>query len=83
MLKFVLVQEILELIACAEMKYSDERWHLWAFISIPMYPTIHRYGDEAFDVSEESGKKTTLSLRNHCSLFQAKALLSRPKKVAA
>jgi len=35
------------------------------------------------NMSEESGKKTTLSLRNCCGLFQLKACLSRPKNMTA
>ena len=45
-----------------------------------MYPAIRRYDDQAFDdICEESGKNIYFSLRNCCGLFQAKALLSRPK----
>ena len=44
-------------IACAEMKCSNERWHLRAFISIAMYPAIRSYGEQVFDnMSEESEK---------------------------
>ena len=49
-----------------------------------MYPVIHNYDEQTFDnMSEESEKKKTLSLRNHCGLFQVKARLSRPKNMAA
>jgi len=46
-----------------------------------MYQRIPRNDDQAFDnyTSEESEKKTSLSLRNRCGLFQVKACLSRPK----
>ena len=47
-----------------------------------MYTTIHRYDEQAFDMSEES-EKYTLSLRNRCGLFQVKAWLNRPKYVGA
>ena len=50
-----------------------------------MYTVMYKCNDEqAFDnMSEESEKKQkTLSLRNHCGLFQVKALLSRPKNMA-
>ena len=44
--------------ACAEMKYSHECWHLQVFISITMYPAIRSYDEQAFDnMSEESEKK--------------------------
>ena len=69
--------------ARAEMKYSHECWHLWAFVSIAMYPAIRSSDEQAFDnMSEESGKKKEkkLSLRNRCSLFQIKAWLNKPKK---
>ena len=49
-----------------------------------MYPVIRRYDEQAFDnMSDESEKKKTLSLRNHCGLFQIKALLSRLRNMAA
>ena len=38
------------------MKYSHEHWCLRVFISIAMFPAICRYEDEAFNMSEESGK---------------------------
>ena len=49
-----------------------------------MYSVIHWYDDQAFDdMSVESGgKKTNLSLRNHCGLFQVEALLNRLNKMA-
>ena len=50
------------------------------FISIAMYLLICRYDDQAFDDMGEECEKKTLLLRNSCSLFQVKALLSRPKK---
>ena len=44
-------EEILEVMACAEMEYR-------AFLSIAMYPAIRRCDDQAFnDMSEESGEK--------------------------
>ena len=44
---------------------------------------ICSYDEQAFDnMSEESGKKT-LSLRNHCGLFQVVAWLNRPKNKVA
>ena len=51
--------------------------------SIAMYPMICKYDGQAFDdMSEKSEEKTkTLSLRNHCGLFQVKALLNRPNKM--
>ena len=45
--------EILEVMACAEMKQSHEHWHLWPFINIAMYPAICRYDDQAFDDAYE------------------------------
>ena len=49
-----------------------------------MYPAILSYDEQASDnMSEESGKKKTLSLRNRCGLFEVEALLSRPKNMAA
>ena len=67
------------------MKYSHKRWCLRAFLSIALYPAIRSYDEQAFDnTSEESGKKKkTLSLRNHCGLFQVEAWLSRSKNMAA
>ena len=50
-----------------------------------MYTAICRYVGEAFDnMSEESGKKnlSALLLRNLCGLFNVKAFLSRPNKMA-
>ena len=53
-------------------------------ISIAMYPAIRSYDEQAFDnMSDESEKKHTLSLRNRCGLFQVKAWLSRPKNMVA
>ena len=46
-----------------------------------MYTMIRSDVEEAFNnMSEESEKKKTLSLRNRCGLFQVKAWLSRPQK---
>ena len=57
-LKFGSGEDILELIACVEMKQSPEHWGRRAFISIVMYIAIHRYDDQAFDdMSEESEKQ--------------------------
>ena len=53
------------------------------FISIAIYPVIRSYDEQAFNnVSEESERKKTLSLRNRCGLFQVKAWLSRPENMA-
>ena len=85
-MKFDSCEEIREVIAFAKMKESHKHWRLQAFISIAMYPAIRSYDDNTFDdMSEESGKKknlSALSLRNCCDLFNVKALLSRPKKMA-
>ena len=64
---------------------NHEHWCLRAFINIAMYQAIRRNDDQAFDdMSEESENKflSALALRNHCGLFQVKALLSRPNKMA-
>jgi len=54
------------------------------FISIAIYPAIRSCDEEAFDnMSEESEKTQTLSLRNHYGLFQVKAWLNRPKYMVA
>ena len=56
-----------------------------AALTKAMYTAIRRYEDQAFDdISEESEKNilSTLSLINCCGLFQLKALLSRPNKMA-
>ena len=58
--------------ACAEMKYSHERWHLWVFIgSIAMYPTIRMYDYQVFDnMSEKQNfiikKPVACSNSRHC-----------------
>ena len=33
-------------IACAEMKFNNERRRSWAFISIAIYPTIRSYDEQ-------------------------------------
>ena len=54
------------------------------FISIAIYPGIRSYDEQAFNnMSEESQKKQTLSLKNCCGLFRVKARLSRPKNMVA
>ena len=66
-MEFRLGSEILELMACAEMKWSHEPWHRSVFINIAMYPTICKYDDKAFDnMNEDSKKTTTLSFRSCC-----------------
>ena len=65
------------------MKQSHECWHLRMFISIAIYSAIRSYDEQAFDNMSEESEKKTLSLRNHCGLFQVKAWLSRPKNMAA
>ena len=69
--------------ACAEMKYSHERWCLQAFISIVMDPAIRSYDGQAFENTSEESEKKTLVLRNRCGLFQVEAWLSRPKNMVA
>ena len=57
-MKFGLVEELLEVVASVEMKYSHEHWRLQAFITIVMYLAIRRYDDQAFDdMSKENEKK--------------------------
>ena len=68
---------------CVEIKYRPECWHLQVFISIAMYPVICRYDEQAFDNMSKESEKKSLSFRNRCGLFQIKALLSRPKNMAA
>ena len=41
---------------------------------------IRSFDEQAFNMSEESEKTKTLSLRNRCGLFQSKAWLTRPQK---
>ena len=68
----------------AETKQSHKRWNLLPFIIIAMYTAIRSYDEQAFDnMSDESEKKHTLSLRNRCGLFQVKAWLSRSKNMVA
>ena len=39
------------------------RTGVWVFVSIAMYPVIHRYDDQAFgEMSEKSTKKTPKNL---------------------
>ena len=48
------------------------------------HSAIHSYDEQAFDnMSEESNKKKTLSLRIRCGLFDVKSWLSRPENMAA
>jgi len=47
------------------------------------YTAIRYYDEQEFGNMSEESETTTLSLRNRWGLFQVKALLSRPKNMAA